>query len=292
MLHRGRTLGVIAAFDRVGGPFNDDDEQLLTSFSASAANAVALAQSVQEDRLRSSLAAADSERRRWARELHDETLQALGGLRVLLSSALRTGDPERAEHAMRTAIEQVEHEIANLRAIIADLRPAALDELGLVPAIEALLARHRGHGLKVSAELDLPAPGGARLESSLESTVYRVLQEALTNVVKHAQAGQAQVRVRADAAEVTLEVVDDGAGFDLGAHIEGFGLAGMRERINLAGGQLDVVSGGEGTRVRARIPMRPAGAWLGEGSRPGEPGARLGGPGATAAKPAAERTTA
>ena len=135
MLYRGEGVGVLAAFDRgeEGSVFSEDDEQLMRTFAASAATAVALAQSVQSDRLRSSLAAADAERRRWARELHDETLQGLGGLRLLLSSARRGDDLARAHAAMGEAVEHIEREIANLRAIITELRPAALDELGCAP---------------------------------------------------------------------------------------------------------------------------------------------------------------
>ena len=134
MMHRGSGLGVLAAFDRGerAGPFTESDEHLLQTFAASAANAVAIARSVEADRLRSSLAAADAERRRWARELHDDTLQVLGGLRVLLSGTLRRGDRDKFEAAIREAIE---HDRAGDRrvceTIIADLRPAALDELGL-----------------------------------------------------------------------------------------------------------------------------------------------------------------
>jgi signal transduction histidine kinase len=109
--------------------FSKDDELMLRTFAASAATAVALAQSVQADRLRSSLAAADAERRRWARELHDETLQGLGGLRVLLSTALRRDDLQLAQVAMRDGVGRIELEIENLRSIITELRPAALDEL-------------------------------------------------------------------------------------------------------------------------------------------------------------------
>ena len=125
MLYRGEAVGVLAAFDRGqdGEVFTEDDEQMLRTFAASAATAVALAQSVQADRLRSSLAAADAERRRWARELHDETLQGLGGLRLLLSSGLRRDDLQRAQEAMREAVEHIEREIENLRAIITELRP-------------------------------------------------------------------------------------------------------------------------------------------------------------------------
>ena len=161
MVYRGEALGVLAAFDRGedGSVFAEDDEQMMRTFAASAATAVALAQSVQADRLRSSLAAADAERRRWARELHDETLQGLGGLRLLLASALRLNDPQQAPETMREAVAHIEREIENLRAIITELRPAALDELGLRTAIESLLDRHREeNALHVDSELALPGP--------------------------------------------------------------------------------------------------------------------------------------
>jgi signal transduction histidine kinase len=261
MIYRGEAVGVLAAFDRGqdGEVFTEDDEQMLRTFAASAAIAVALAQSVQADRLRSSLAAADAERRRWARELHDETLQGLGGLRLLLSSALRRGDPELGQEAMLEAVAQIEHEIANLRAIITELRPAALDELGLRTAIEALLDRHREqNGFQIDAELALPGPiaGEERLDEELESTVYRLVQEALTNVAKHARADVVRVAVGESEGELLVEVQDDGAGFDPDAASQGFGLAGMRERVSLAGGTLSISSGEHGTLVRARLPAR------------------------------------
>jgi signal transduction histidine kinase len=259
MLYRGEGLGILAAFDR--GPecemFSEDDEQLLQTFAASAATAVALAQSVQSDRLRSSLAAAEAERRRWARELHDETLQGLGGLQVLLSSALRRGDPERSEQAMREAVEHIQREIENLRAIITELRPAALDELGLQTAIEALLDRHREQsGFQIEAELTLPGSvtGQVRLDSELESVVYRLVQEALTNVAKHARASNVRVGVQVSDGHVLLEVQDDGAGFDTEVVGSGFGLDGMRERVSLAGGTLSISSGEQGTLVTAALP--------------------------------------
>jgi signal transduction histidine kinase len=263
MLHRGDAVGILAAFDRGldGSVFGEDDEQLLRTFAASAATAVALAQSVQADRLRSSLAAADAERRRWARELHDETLQSLGGLRVLLSSALRGNELERAQHAMRQAVEQIEHEIANLRAIIAELRPAALDELGLRTAIEGLLDRHRElSGFKVEGELTLPGPdaGQKRLAQDLETTVYRMVQEALTNVAKHAGAEHVRVAVNAVDGELRIEVKDDGVGFDPRSSGEGFGVAGMQERASLAGGTLSLESGAGGTLLTACLPIRRA----------------------------------
>ena len=128
---RGRSVGVLAAYDRLGevGEFDREHERLLTAFAASAATAVATGRQVEEERLRQSIEASEQERRRWARELHDETLQALAGLRVGLSSAMLGSDAERRT-AIETAVESVTEEIANLRALIVELRPAALDEYG------------------------------------------------------------------------------------------------------------------------------------------------------------------
>ena len=200
----------IAASD--GGAFTAADEQLLRTFAASAANAVALNRSVEADRLRSAIAAADAERGRWARELHDQTLQALGGLRVLLASALRRGDATANEQAMRQAIEDIEHEIENLRAIITDLRPSLLDDLGLLPAIEALLDRRRQGGLRDHERVGAARPRATAiaLAPELETTVYRLVQEALTNVVKHAGATTVRVLVDATDGELIIEVQDDG----------------------------------------------------------------------------------
>ncbi len=261
MLFRGDAVGVLAAFDRGedGSGFSEDDEQMLGTFAASAATAVALAQSVQDDRLRSSMEAADAERRRWARELHDETLQGLGGLRVLLSSALRREQLEQARTAMREALEHIDREIANLRSIITELRPAALDELGLRTAIEALLDRQREQsGFEIEAQLTLStaAEGGTRLDDALETTVYRLVQEALTNATKHARASNVLVAVGESEGALLVEVKDDGAGFDPESGFSGFGLAGMKERVGLAGGTLSIESDGQGTSIRARLPAR------------------------------------
>jgi two-component system, NarL family, sensor histidine kinase DevS len=261
LVYRNGSVGVLCAFDRGGDGevFSADDELLLGTFAASAATAVAMAQSVQEERLRHSLAAAEAERRRWARELHDETLQGLGGLRVLLSAALRRGGHEQTQEAVRQAIEQIEQEIANLRAIITELRPAALDELGLASAISSLIERHREHGeLAIEADIALadPRPGQPRLSPELETTIYRIVQEALTNGLKHAHASRMAVTVAEEGGEVVVDVRDDGAGFRPEAATRGYGLTGMRERVQLAGGQLEIATGEHGTRVRAAVPAR------------------------------------
>jgi signal transduction histidine kinase len=258
LVYRGQSLGVLAAFDRLegDGAFTRDDEQLLEAFAAQAATAVATAKSVEADRRRRSLAATEAERHRWARELHDETLQALGGLKVLLSSAIRLDDPEAMRAAMRDATKQLTGDIESLRALIAELRPPALDQLGLAPAL-ASLAQRTGAVNDLEVRADVELPDERRLVPELETTVYRVVQESLTNVVKHARASSIDIEVRCAEDAVDVSVVDDGIGFDTDATAEvGFGLAGMRERVELAGGELSVLPGADaGTVIRARLPL-------------------------------------
>ncbi|MDQ6732392.1 MAG: GAF domain-containing sensor histidine kinase [Actinomycetota bacterium] len=265
MIHRDEALGVLAAFNHGadGSGFTADDERLMRTFAATAANAVVMARSVEAGRLRSAIAAADAERARWARDLHDQTLQSLGGLRVLLAAALRRAETGGAGELLRQAIEDTEQEIANLRAMISDLRPSMLDDFGLLPALQALLQRRGRDGLNIVGELTLPDPelGGESLEPELETTIYRLVQEALTNVVRHAQAQSVRVTVAAQNGEVTVEVQDDGVGFDIDARASGFGVAGMRERVYLAGGVFLIKSSGQGTLLRARLAAhQPAGA--------------------------------
>ena len=158
--HAGKRLGVLAAFDRGEnrGAFTEADGELLRTLAASAANVLALRRSVAADRLRGAIAAAEAERRRWARELHDETLQRLASARVLLSSARRRGGAAATERAIRQAIDNVERQIENLQALIKHLRPAALDEHGLVAALQARLESRRDGGVEITSVLALPAP--------------------------------------------------------------------------------------------------------------------------------------
>jgi signal transduction histidine kinase len=260
---QGSALGVVAAFDRLeGGPeFDDEDERLLGAFAASAATAVSTAKSVAEERLRHSIDASERERRRWARELHDDTLQALGAMRVVLSSAMRSGSPEVLRRAVEGTVEQLSDGIAALRGLISELRPAALDELGLAAAIEGLIEQQSAAGeLEIDAEVSI-GPGDSsdpqRLEPELESTLYRVVQEALTNVVKHANAEKVRLVLREAEGRIELHVRDEGMGFEISEPTKGFGVLGMRERIELADGELHVRSRpGAGTEIRAWVPAR------------------------------------
>ena len=254
LVFRGQSLGLLAALGRRGGgELGDEDERLLLGFAASAATAVATARTVEEQRLRDAIQGAEEERRRWARELHDETLQGLGALRLVLASGRRGKEPERLAAAVDQAIEQLESEIDGLRSLIRELRPAALDELGAGPAIEDLATRTSArHDLEVTTEVALEE--GARHAAEVEVTIYRIIQEALTNAVKHAGAEHVHVEVRHEDSRLRATVTDDGRGFDPGARTSGFGLTGMRERVALMGGALEIASSADGTVVNATLP--------------------------------------
>ncbi len=150
-----------------------------------------------------------------------------------------------------------------LRGLISDLRPALLDQLGLAPALEAMVDRVSGdHHLEVGLEVDLASDQGRhpdRLAPELELAVYRVVQEGLNNVVKHASAERADIRVVEGETALEVSVRDTGGGFDPAAAHGGFGLTGIRERVAQHGGNLEVVSGpGRGTELRITIPARRA----------------------------------
>jgi signal transduction histidine kinase len=261
LVFHGRPLGVLEAFDRLtdGPEFSADDERLLQAFAASAATAVATAQDVARQSLRRGIEAAERERSRWARELHDETLQELAALKISLTTALRASQDEARLQTIRDSISRIEIAIEALRAIIGDLRPAALDALGPAAALESLAERVRGRtGLEVDLRVQLASGDGsspARHTDAVESTVYRVVQEALNNVAKHADASRASVTVTELDDEIRIEVADDGRGFDVRDHTEGFGLAGMRERVGLAGGTFGIESRPDGgTALTITVP--------------------------------------
>ncbi len=278
LLFRGRGYGALLALDRLedGPSFSADDERLLVAFAASAATAVATAQTVASERQRQRLAAAEAERQRWARELHDDTLQSLSALRIGLSTAARSEQPQALRAAYHQAIAQIEEGITNLRALITDLRPAALDELGTQAAVEALAERATRHGIEVDVSIELAherthgpdggqADGGQALPRhtpELETAIYRIVQEALTNATKHGGARRAIVEIHERGDTVHVEVRDDGTGFDPAADTSGFGVLGMRERVELLDGTLQIDSSpGAGATVRASFPVqRRAGA--------------------------------
>ena len=276
LVFRTETPGVLAALHPPGaGAFSEEDERLLRSFAVSAASAVVTARSVTTDQLLAREAAAEEERRRWARELHDETLQGLGALRLALAAARRAPEPDVWRSAIDDAVTELDTEIANVRAIIADVRPAALDELGAAAALEALTDRIRGRGVDVDLEIDLDWEAGrevTRHEDELETALYRITQEAMTNALKHSGADSLAVEVVETQGFVTIRVHDGGDGFDPSSASEGFGLVGMRERVELLDGTLEVQSApGSGTTVIARFPVRRRPDVIGAAARTASP---------------------
>jgi len=260
LVFRGKGHGALIAIDRLhdGPAFSAGDQRLLEAFAASAATAIATAESMQADLRRQRLAAAEQERARWARELHDETLQNLASLRLGLAAQLRDPRLEAITDAVNETVAQLEREIGSLRALITDLRPAALDDLGAQAAIADLVERARGRGLEVDLAIDLAYEQGresARHTTELETAIYRTVQEALNNVLKHGAARRAVIEITEDETTLRVTVRDDGQGFDPTLTTDGFGLIGMREWAELVHGTIDIDSSpGRGTTLRALFP--------------------------------------
>jgi two-component system sensor histidine kinase DegS len=202
-------------------------------------------------------AAQEEERKRIARELHDGLLPVLASLNIRLHTVGRL--LEREEHPLaaevRELAEQAQASSRDIRRLVHDLRPVALDELGLVPALRQHLTRcEHEQGLAV----EFVADEGERLPAPLETALFRIVQEAVNNVLRHAQALHVIVTLSRDLDQVTVQIVDDGQGFDIqlprsGRHV---GLWSMRERVEQLGGQLEVHSApGQGTTVTAIVPL-------------------------------------
>jgi signal transduction histidine kinase len=199
----------------------------------------------------------EAERRHLARELHDEVGQMLTGLRLLLKpDADLTADPVTSRFAQAQGI--VDELLGRVRELSFDLRPAALDQLGLLPALLGLFDRYTElTGVRVDFKHDGVE---GRFPPQVETTAYRVVQEALTNVARHAGVGDVTVRVWAAADVLSLLVEDRGRGFDPEVALappRSFGLMGMRERVIPLGGRLTIESRPEaGTRLTAELPVR------------------------------------
>jgi two-component system, NarL family, sensor histidine kinase DevS len=255
LIARGHAIGVVAVHDKVGGHFTNADLRLAEIFAARAAVAVDLSERVARDTVRRVIDAQEQERKRLALELHDETGQALTSILLGLKSIRAARDPESAAQAEASLRELVVAALQDVRGLAVELRPASLDDFGLVPALERLASSlEERSGMRVALEATLDE----RLTPELETVLYRVVQEALTNVVKHADATSVSVVVGRRSDGVTVVVEDDGKGFDPGAvRPEALGLLGMRERLALLGGTLAIESAPrKGSTFIAFVPMR------------------------------------
>jgi signal transduction histidine kinase len=256
--------GGLAIALRRDSSFRRPDREALKAFADSVATRLAAERSVEIERLRYGMEARERERTRWAREIHDESIQGMGALRLRLANARDVDDPQALRDAVDTVLDGLGNEIDGLRHLITELRPAALDDLGLAAALEALARRAQAiDGLDVRTEIALDHDAG-RLDPELESTIYRIVQEALTNVSRHAEASSALVEIGERAGHVVVSVTDDGKGMPgadrlgpRGDGLEGgFGMGGMRERAELVGGELEFGPAPErGTRVQLTVPL-------------------------------------
>ncbi len=249
----GRTIGVLNVESERVDAFAEHDVPYLEGLAGQLAQAIENARLAAQAR---ELAAAE-ERARLARDLHDETIQALVAIaRQVDLLALDLDDPPRARERVEAIHGQVERTLQGVRRLSRNLRPAVLQDLGLVPAIRAHAEELAPLGLRVDVRV-----GGhpSRLPAPVEEAVYRVTQEALSNALRHAAADRATVELDFSPREFVLVVADTGRGFDADrrpAPGEGQGLVGMRDRAARIGAELSVRSRpGRGTTVRLLVPL-------------------------------------
>lgn len=254
---RDHAIGVVTAQDKRGGDprFNHDDLRLAEVFAQRASVAVDLSHRVAQDALRRVVSAQEAERRRLARELHDETGQALTSILLGLRAVEEAeGEPQLGE-AIKEVRDLVRSTLRDVRRLAVELRPTALDDFGLVPALERLTDSFAEQtGISVDFQASLTA---GRLPTEIETALYRIVQESLTNIVKHARAGSVSVVLTRKEDAVSVVVEDDGIGFEPGRPRDGgLGLLGMQERVALLGGRLAIESRpGAGTTFVAEVPL-------------------------------------
>ncbi|HEX3056745.1 MAG TPA: GAF domain-containing protein [Gaiellaceae bacterium] len=252
-----RAIGVMYAFNKDGPDphFTDDDVRLAEALGTRAALAVHLSERVARETVDAILEAQEAERGRIARELHDETGAALTAILLDLTTIDEAATLADARHASAALRQNARSALENVGRLAFSLRPPALDEFGLASALRDLSNRleERG-GPKVELTIELPA--GMRLPAKLETAIFRITQEALTNAVKHADAKTVHVSLALSRRSVTLAVEDDGRGFPQARADVGFGLIGIRERVASANGALDIESeSGRGTRLAIELPL-------------------------------------
>jgi two-component system, NarL family, sensor histidine kinase DevS len=258
LLAHGRTIGVLAAHDkrREDVRFTDGDVRLAETFATRAALAVDLSERIARDSLRRVVETQELERRRLARELHDETGQALASILLGLKALDEKTDDPAARASIEELRELVVATLQDVRRLAVELRPSALDDFGLVAALERLadsFAEQSGISVDFQAAI-----ADERLPEEAETALYRIVQESLTNVVKHAQARRVSILLTRTNGMVKAVVEDDGRGFDPEkTNHDGHGLVGMRERLALLGGRLEIESARDaGTTVAAEVPVQ------------------------------------
>jgi signal transduction histidine kinase len=257
LIAHSETIGLIAVHDKLGpdARFNDNDVRLAETFASRAAVAVDLSQRIARDSFRRIVDAQEVERRRLARELHDETGQALSSILLGLKSLDEQVGNDAARQAVAEVRELVVSTLHDVRRLAVELRPKVLDDFGLVAALERLTETFGAQtGIGVRFESGLPV---GRLPADVETALYRIVQESLTNIVKHSHARNISIVLVRKPGAVAAVIEDDGQGFDANSvHDGGYGLVGMRERVGLLDGKLQIESSdGGGTTLVAEVPL-------------------------------------
>jgi signal transduction histidine kinase len=252
LIAQGRAVGVIATYDKRGPDprFSDADMRIAQAFANRAAVAVELSERVGRKAVQALLEGQELERKRLARELHDETGQALASILLGLKSL----EAQVGREPVAMIRELVGSALDDVRRLTVELRPPALDDFGLSPALERLTSVV-GERSGIDIQLSLRAPAG--LSPEQETAIYRIVQEALTNIMKHASASSVSIIVMGSTGLVRLVVEDDGTGFDPAAVRSGaLGLVGIRERVSILGGRLEVdAAPGRGTTLVVELPI-------------------------------------
>jgi two-component system sensor histidine kinase UhpB len=261
-LLRSILAGLMALFIIRGmRAFEVDRQRRLAEAQRQAQEAIARRDVLRGELLQRTVAAQEEERARLARELHDDTLQVLTGLSAGIQGTeeLLKSDPEKARGQLSQLATMSSYAIEELRRLIMDLRPSVLDDIGLVPAVQwyaETVAERTGTAIEVTNQGIV-----CRLPDPVETILFRITQEGLNNVIRHAHAEQVAVRLRCDKVTTRLEIEDDGVGFDATDALKippgrrGWGLVGIQERVAQAGGEFEIDSEpGQGTTLRVAVP--------------------------------------
>ena len=254
---RNEIIGLIVVGDKLvpDRRFSSEDLRLAETFASRAAVAADQGRRIQRDAFRRVVQAQEEERRRLARELHDETGQALASILLGLKSLEESKDVDGLKDSVEALRERVVETLRDVRRLAVELRPAALDDFGLEPALERLVTGFAEQtGIKVELESRLKDD---RLPEEVETVLYRIVQEALTNIVKHAHAEWVSIVVTQKPGAVGAIIEDDGRGFDPERDVDGgIGLLGMRERVALLEGSLTIESSRDaGTTLVVEVPL-------------------------------------
>lgn len=289
LITKGCALGSMCVGTRGHLQFDGEEQNLLTAIGNQIAiaveNARLYAEVQRRGRLRGelltkTLAAQEEERKRIARELHDDVSQSLTALLYEAEDGLEMDSQPSTQTRLQSIRDLTQHTLDNIHKLIFDLRPSMLDQLGLVPALRWLAeTRLETKGIRVTVNASSASmekfSGDQRLAAEIETSLYRVMQEAINNIARHAAARNVEINLELDDEATHVDITDDGIGFDwhelnttnndgldendvdASETMRGLGLMGMQERIELLGGELEILTTpGNGTQVHIHVPLR------------------------------------